>query len=244
MESAWNSLKNFDFSNLPGMVEDFATNVAPNMIKDYLPKLLTSVLTNMVTSVLPFMDAVPLLDQLLGATIGAAMNAAFDKGSGSGSFSGLADASTSVWGKAQNLISDTNDLRAAEVPGVLVYANSITMGDQVGPTVAGRSFYNPGTTQCFGLFVARGSCDLRTDYTIGAAASLNGSVTAKNLLYYPPFTTCSVYLPKNMGFTGGNPDRFWKQAFNIKYGSDIDSNQSIDLPEKPRYYPVMEAWQP
>lgn len=80
--------------------------------------------------------------------------------------------------------NDSNTL-AQECSGALVYSGGeLNVGGSNSPLSAG-------------LFVAKGDVRLDSDLTVGSAISLGGSVNGKALLFYPPFTHASLYLPQS-----------------------------------------------
>ena len=70
-----------------------------------------------------------------------------------------------------------------ELPGVLLYAGGdIEVGESVSDSVLASGF-----------FVARGDIRFRTARTVGAAISIRGDVIAEEFLYYPYFSSASLY---------------------------------------------------
>lgn len=74
---------------------------------------------------------------------------------------------------------------AREAPGLFVYADkSLYLGAAKGDSPVAA-----------GLFVARGDLVCRAERTFGALVSLEGSIQAEDLYYYPYFTWSSLYNP-------------------------------------------------
>ena len=98
-----------------------------------------------------------------------------------------------------------------------------------------------------GCFVSEGSVDMDVNYTIGSIVSGQGSIRAQQLYYAPQYSRASVYIPKQLR-TGGKGitanDDYWDNAFNFKYGSKLDTEEGMDVPEQTVFFPSSYGWGP
>lgn len=246
IKSKFDALLNLSFDNVKNFVEDAVEEVAKVFLREHLPKLLVKVGTQMLLSFVPFGDIAnsvfqPILDAIFEAIL---------TGDGYASALGLTPAQDAVdpaFAEAEQVSTTKDRLFFAEVPGILIYSGGrMDLDSGRNLTIGGKTISSAGASMAAGLFVANGVCDLDVDYTIGAAISLTQDVRAKRLLYYAPFTSASIYLPKNMGRGGTNItslDNFWEHSVKWQYGPDNDSGESFDIPEKPGYFPLVRSWQ-
>ncbi|MCA9780951.1 MAG: hypothetical protein KC800_29735, partial [Candidatus Eremiobacteraeota bacterium] len=118
---------------------------------------------------------------------------------------------------------------------VFVYAkNSLTVG-------------SGDTVRAVGCFVSEGTVDMNVNYTIGSIVSGQGSIRAQQVYFAPQYTRASVYIPKKLAKggkgIGANYD-LWDNAFNLKYGSKLDTKEGMDIPEQTVFYPTAYGWGP
>lgn len=245
IKTNFDRLLNLSFSDVKSFVSDAVENVAKVFLKNHLPKLLVTVGTQMLLSFVPFGDVANSVFQ----PIIEAIFASILTGDGYATALGIPvdGGSESAFGQIEEFAGTRDRLFFAEVPGVLMYSGRrIDMDGGRNITIGGRTISTAGQSMAAGLFVANGVVDLDVDYTLGAAISLTSDVRMKRLLYYPPFTQASLYLPKDMGDGGTNItslDNFWEHSVKWQYGSDNDTGESYDIPEKPGYFPVVRSWQ-
>ena len=132
-------------------------------------------------------------------------------------------------------LRESANILLLETPGVFVYAkNSLTVG-------------SGDTVRAVGCFVSEGSVDMDVNYTIGSIVSGQGSIRAQQLYYAPQYSRASVYIPKQLR-TGGKGitanDDYWDNAFNFKYGSKLDTEEGMDVPEQTVFFPSSYGWGP
>jgi hypothetical protein len=122
-----------------------------------------------------------------------------------------------------------------ESPGVFVYGkDSLNIGAE-------------GGARAVGCFVSDGDINIDVPYTIGSILSGEGNITAKQLYYTPHYSRASVYIPKKLRKGGGGigaNDDLWDNAANLKYGSKLDTETGMDIPENTVFFPAAFGWGP
>jgi hypothetical protein len=98
-------------------------------------------------------------------------------------------------------------LLVAETPGVLVYGDSI----------------NVGGLYAAGMFVAKNDIEMECAYTIGSMVSIEGSITAQEVLYVPQFTRAFIYQPPQTvtdpsGSGVGRLPGYWANSTGLDFG--------------------------
>ena len=98
-------------------------------------------------------------------------------------------------------------LMAAETPGILVYGDSVRVDGLFAA----------------GLFVANNDLNMECAYTIGSMVSVEGNITAREVLYVPEFTRASIYQPPETVETpsGSGIARlpgFWANSLGLDFG--------------------------
>lgn len=237
-------LGNLSERDLERIIDLNVHQVAQKFLTTHLPRLLTAVGTNMLVSIVAGDIAATVIRPLLEPILDTIFTAdGFANSLGIiPEISGVSPAFRFI----EDLSVTKDRLFLAETPGVLVYAArrlDIDGGQDI--RFFGKTLRTAGPSMAAGLFVAGDVCDLQTDYTIGAAVSLRQDVKAKRLLYYPPFTSASLYMPRFMGAGGTGLtrlDSFWELSLQYRYGPDNDSGESFDIPQKQGWFPLTRSW--
>lgn len=135
----------------------------------------------------------------------------------------LANKMAAIWLEIEqndDSMTPTEANRVEECPGALIYANgNLTVG----------SVDNQGlrTPLSVGFFLAGGRVTLESEITVGSAVSLEHAVQGQTLLYYPPFTQASLYVPQTESLN------WMDRAADTSYGpqrSDSRTSATASLP--------------
>jgi type II secretory pathway pseudopilin PulG len=121
-----------------------------------------------------------------------------------------------------------------ECAGVMIYArNDLRVGSKQDSDLAS------------GFFVAGRNLDMQTHTVVGSLISLEGNITAGNLLYYAPFTHASLYRPRKLTGATANPagaPTLWKNAIeHHAYGHRSSKGEAFRLPRLPLYRTLWEG---
>lgn len=98
-------------------------------------------------------------------------------------------------------------LMAAETPGVLIYGDSVQV----------EGLYAAG------LFVANNDLTMDCAYTIGSMVSVEGNISAKEVLFVPEFTRAAIYQPPETvetpdGSGIGRLPEYWADSLGLDFG--------------------------
>ena len=107
----------------------------------------------------------------------------------------------------QKTLRVATTLLAAETPGVLIYGDSLTVGG----------------LYAAGMFVANYDIEMNCAYTIGSLLSVQGDITAREVLYVPEFTRANLYEPPEVVETpkGRGIERlpsYWANSLGLDFG--------------------------
>lgn len=96
---------------------------------------------------------------------------------------------------------------AAETPGILCYGDTITVDG----------------LYAAGLFVANSDIEMNCAYTIGSMVSVEGDITAKEVLYVPEFTRAAIYQPPQVVTTPSKSGvaalpEYWTDSLGLDFG--------------------------
>lgn len=121
-----------------------------------------------------------------------------------------------------------------ECAGVMIYAkNDLRIGSKLDSDLAS------------GFFVAGRNLVMQTHTTVGTLISLEGNITAEDLLYYAPFTHASLYRPRKLEGATANPagaPKLWKNAIEQHaYGHRGARGEAFRLPRLPLYRTLWEG---
>ncbi|MCA9793487.1 MAG: hypothetical protein KC910_16870 [Candidatus Eremiobacteraeota bacterium] len=86
-----------------------------------------------------------------------------------------------------------------------------------------------------GMFLAEGDINIGAERTVGTMLSRNGSVKARQLLYYPYFNRASLYLPM------ATSDNWLERGMELRYGDKLDSGEAVDVGPPPVSFRVSAA---
>lgn len=133
----------------------------------------------------------------------------------------VGELNTTVAGAAQTLVGnllDRTDLSEAneylrEYSALLVYGRNIVIGS--------------GARQASGMFIAEESIDIGAELTVGTLMARNGSIRARDLLYYPYFNQASLYVPL------ATPSDWMERAQLADYGEAFDSGVAVQVGPPP-----------
>jgi hypothetical protein len=113
-------------------------------------------------------------------------------------------------------------LMVAETPGVLIYGDSITV----------EGLYAAG------LFVAKNDIDMQCAYTIGSMVSVEGNISAREVLYVPEFTRAAIYQPPATLTTPAGDGAlklpgYWANAMGFSFDGSSDVGEALDYGSGP-----------
>jgi hypothetical protein len=132
-------------------------------------------------------------------------------------------------------LRESANILLLESPGVFVYGKeSLDIGSE-------------GGVRAVGCFVSEGNVTIDVNYTIGSIVSGGGNIIAKQLYYSPQYSRASAYIPEKLRKGGrgiGANDDLWDNAFNFKYGSKLDTETGMDIPENTVFFPASYGWGP
>ncbi|MGE0495195.1 MAG: hypothetical protein AB7S38_38675, partial [Vulcanimicrobiota bacterium] len=86
-----------------------------------------------------------------------------------------------------------------------------------------------------GMFLAEGDINIGAERTVGTMLSRNGSVKARQLLYYPYFNRASLYLPMETS------DNWLERGMELRYGDKLNSGEAVDIGPPPVSFRVSAA---
>jgi len=130
-------------------------------------------------------------------------------------FTGMAQALADEGNKRAMRVAAT--LMAAETPGILIYGDTI----QVGGLYAA------------GMFVAKNDLTMDCAYTIGSMVSINGSISAQEVLYVPEFTRANVFESPDVVDTPGGSGierlpEYWANALGFAFSNGGEVGKALN----------------
>ena len=231
-------IKNFKIPALPTMdqVKTLVADKGPKMVQEMAPKLISEVVVKAVLSqltmglgdaVLGLLPLDKILEDLLAEILGVE-----DTQKSLAEIAGL----DSLMNTIKDKISDNAAaMLLFETPGVMIYA---------GGTIRIAADLSHRVPVTIGMLVAGGDIVSNASVTVGAALSLRGNITLKNLLYDPNCTRCSVYVPSN-DLTLKIPGLDWLNwATEVRYGNyykNTAADSAVDIGPQLRF-PSVQGW--
>lgn len=108
-------------------------------------------------------------------------------------------------------------LLVAETPGVLVYGDSIKV----------EGLYAAG------MFVANNDIEMECGYTIGSMVSVQGNISAREVLYVPEFTRASIYEPPETVSTPGGSGAarlpgYWANSLGFSFDGSSSVGEALN----------------
>lgn len=129
-----------------------------------------------------------------------------------------------------------NDVYLRELPGVLIYADSIQVGDSpLNPALASQNS-SASAKLISGMLVAKRGINLNCRFAAGTFVALDGDVVANTIQYVPYYGAASIYIPKQL-----STNNWLTRGGEIFYGREHDSKTAIDV-STGRGRVVFEGW--
>ena len=235
------SLGNYSFEiDWDDVLSAFAKDVLEDIATRVLVKAVTKIGAKIIVSVLP--GAGIIIDNVI-AEVEAALDEEF--GSLEDLVSDLVkDAMEPIIRPFTDILEDVEnrvqtavqDVYLRELPGILIYANNITVGSS--PLSQGTVSSNSGASAkaVAGMLVAKQGMNLNCKFAVGTFTALNGDILANTVQYVPYFGSASLYLPKELSTSD------WiTRGGHLFYGKSNDSELSLDVETK-KGRAVFEGW--